>query len=323
MFLATVTVHAEPLPTLELFTLDSSVVAVVNSAHGPLQLRLEDGRQLRLRVAESGVNLTTAMAMPRAGEPGMLPDGEIVRGWGEIARAWLARPTDRYGHGVLGDAIEAASLVVETVTGERIEYLLDGASVFEDRFPRLADLDGDGTPELFVVRSYRDAGAALAIFTLRGRTLLPLAETTPIGLPYRWLNPLGAADLDGDGRLEIALVTTPHIGGVLRIYRLEGRTLVPLANRRGYSNHVLGSRALGLGVLVDLDADGIVDLLLPDRSRTRLDALIFRGGSLSEAWQVALPAAVATDLAVTDVDGRAAVVGGLADGQLFVLRLSR
>ncbi|PMR68583.1 hypothetical protein CR158_22340 [Halomonas heilongjiangensis] len=41
-------------------------------------------------------------------------------------------------------------------------------------------------------------------------------------MPNRWLNPVGVADLSGNGEAEIAAVTTPHIGGVLRVYRRSG-----------------------------------------------------------------------------------------------------
>ena len=48
---------------------------------------------------------------------GALPDGQVATGQHDIARAWLAEPTDRYDHGVLGDKIEAGALVIETRDG--------------------------------------------------------------------------------------------------------------------------------------------------------------------------------------------------------------
>jgi len=60
-------------------------------------------------------------------------------------------------------------------------------------------------------------------------------------LPNRWLNPLGVGDFDGDGRLDIALVATPHIGGRLRLYRYQPGRLTLFAERSGVSTHRIGS----------------------------------------------------------------------------------
>jgi hypothetical protein len=69
-----------------------------------------------------------------------------------------------------------------------------------------------------------------------------VAQSAPIGAPNRWLNPVGVADLDGDGVAEIAAVTTPHIGGVLRIYRRTGEVLAEVTSLAGFSNHEYGLR---------------------------------------------------------------------------------
>ena len=50
---------------------------------------------------------------------GALPDGRVATGTHDIARAWLAEPTTRYDHGILGDKIEAGSLTIETRDGKR------------------------------------------------------------------------------------------------------------------------------------------------------------------------------------------------------------
>ena len=63
---------------------------------------------------------------------GALPDGKVATGKGEIARAWLAEPTTRYDHGILGDKIEAGALVIETRDGKRQTVRLKDDAVFED-----------------------------------------------------------------------------------------------------------------------------------------------------------------------------------------------
>ena len=82
-----------------------------------------------------------------------LPDGIVTTGQRDIAAVWLIGPSDIYAHGVLGDAIEATGLRVKMADGGSLSFHLDGASVFEDRRARLADLDGDGGDEILVVRS--------------------------------------------------------------------------------------------------------------------------------------------------------------------------
>ena len=70
-----------------------------------------------------------------------LPDGIVSNGGKDIAQAWLTRPTQRYAHGILGDAIEAGGLAVKTRDGAVLELVLPDELVFEDRQARLRDLE--------------------------------------------------------------------------------------------------------------------------------------------------------------------------------------
>lgn len=232
-----------------------------------------------------------------------LPDGRPAVGTNDIAQVWLIAPTDRYDHGVLGDAIEAGGLRALLRDGTSADLLLDTDSVFEDLRPRLADLDGDGRDEIIVVRSYLDAGAALSVFGARDGQLRLLAETSPIGQANRWLNPVGAGDFNGDGRQEFAYVETPHIGGILRIVALEGGRLVEKGVRRGVSNHAIGSRALQLSAVLDFDGDGADDILIPTQGRKSLSIISFAGGTFRELASIAAPDSLNADFVVGDLDG--------------------
>lgn len=247
-----------------------------------------------------------AHAAGPAERPDMLPDGVVAHGARDIAAVWLTGPTERYRHGALGDAIEASGLAVDMTDGRRLGFTLGPDSVFEDRVPRLYDLDGDGTDEILVVRSRQDRGAALAVLAVRDGTVRIVAETPPIGQPNRWLNPVGAADFDGDGRVEIALVRTPHIGGTLLLYRWRDGGLAEAYRAEGFSNHVLGTRELGLSAIVDADGDGVADLAVPSADRRSLRIVGFAGGRLRELAVFALPAPVAD--AIT-VEGSGLTVG--------------
>ena len=143
-------------------------------------------------------------AKPKLPE-GALPDSQVAIGSRDIARVWLAEPTARYDHGILGDKIEAGSLVVEARDGKRQMVRLKDDAVFEDLQPRLADLDGDGHDEIIVVKSYLKRGSALAVIAERKGKYEIVAETPPLGGPHRWLNPAGIGDFNGDGILDIAL----------------------------------------------------------------------------------------------------------------------
>jgi hypothetical protein len=218
-----------------------------------------------------------------------LPDGQIARasGDGPVA-AWYGRPTDRYRHGVLGDAVEGGSLVVIDARGGWHEIVLTDAFVFEDITPRIADLDGDGTNEIVAIRTDLRAGAALAIYGLRDGRLAELAETRPIGVANRWLSVAAIADFRGEGRNTIAVVKTPHIGGILELYRFaDGNLELVRGPSPGYSTHRIGSRELTLAVAADLDGDGRPELVLPDQSLRKIVALdLSTGVVVRHEWPV-------------------------------------
>jgi hypothetical protein len=240
-------------------------------------------------------------------------DTRAATGQRDIALAWFTDPTDRYRHGALGDVIEASTLKVRLTNGTELRHPLVDDSVFEDLEPRLADLDRDGRDEVLVVRSTPLAGAALAVFGVRGGRLVKLAEAAPIGRGNRWLNPVGMADLDGDGVPEIAVVLTPHIGGTLVVYHYTGQALIERARLSGFSNHVLGSLELDMGGFLDVDGDGRVDIVLPSADRRTLRAVRLDADGLREIASVPLPAPAQGKLEI-DVRRRAVTVP-LADGR--------
>ncbi|MGI9394379.1 MAG: FG-GAP repeat domain-containing protein [Boseongicola sp.] len=183
--------------------------------------------------------------------PGPPPNSSDARAEaGDIRWAGYSDATDRYRHGVLGDALEAGGLRVEAGTQGPCELavILPEHSVFEDTGPRIADLDGDGRNEVIVVESHRDRGAALAVYGFRGGKLTKLAATPNIGRSNRWLAPIGIADLDGDGFVEIAYVDRPHLAKTLRVWRWKESGLTEVAAAVGVTNHRIGERDIAGGI---------------------------------------------------------------------------
>jgi len=238
-------------------------------------------------------------------------------GWSNRLGATITACSD----GVLGDAVEAGGLRVRLRGGAELDTRLPADSVFEDLRPRVADLDGDGRDEILVVRSYLEAGAVLAVYGVRDGKLVQLAQTDPIGRAYRWLNPAGVGDFDGDGGLEIAYVQTPHIGGILYIMSFRDGRLRRKGRRPGFSNHAMGSRALGLAAVLDLDGDGAEELILPAAGRRALKILSFAGAEFRELGEIVHRAAIVTDFEVRDRNGngRPDIAYGLSDGTLVEL----
>jgi hypothetical protein len=152
---------------------------------------------------------------------------------------------------VLGDALEPTTLHLWTEKTSAqcgLSVTLDPPYVFEDIAPRLVDLTGDGVPELITVRSHSDKGAQLAIYRQVGSQLKLIASTPFIGRANRWLAPVGAADLDGDGHIEIAYVDRPHLAKTLRIWRFQEDALTAVADVKGLTNHRIGEDFISGGI---------------------------------------------------------------------------
>jgi hypothetical protein len=232
--------------------------------------------------------------------PDQLPESRLAHGHRNIVTVWFAGQTDRYRHGVFGDKLEASRLVVETDDGEQLDIVLPATRVFEDVEPRLADVNGDNSDEILVVESDIQLGASLAVYGIVEGRIVKITATPFIGLPHRWLNPVGVGDFDGDGHADIALVATPHIGGILRLYRLTGATLSLFAEYSGVSTHRLGSTELGLGRVIS--ATPRDRLLVPNQARRALMLLEWSDNGWQEHTRVTLPGELISSLIPVDVD---------------------
>jgi hypothetical protein len=262
--------------------------------------------------------VATAGTVARPRPNGALPDSRIAEGRRNIARAWLADPTERYRHAVLGDAIEAGSLVVERRDRTQLTLRLPDSAVFEDLEPRIVELGG--SERVVVVKSYLDRGSALAVVGERGDELAILAETPPIGTPNRWLNPAGTADFDGDGRTDIAFVRMPHAAGILELWSWDNGTLTRTLTLDDVSNHAIGSRVLRMSAVADFDGDGHPDLAIPSFDRRELRLIAF-APKVREIARIRLPARVSAEIALLrNANAAPVLLLGLENGAAVAIR---
>jgi hypothetical protein len=205
---------------------------------------------------------------------------EVTSDQGPVVAARYFGSTSAYPHGVLGDAVEAEGLLIRYDDGARVtcDTVEAGTDrVFEDTEPRLVDLDGDGINEVIAVASHAHFGARLEVYGYpdTGRDFQLLAHTPYIGTSFRWLAPVGAADLDDDGAIEIAYVDRPHLAKTLRIWRYLDGELTEVAVQQGFSNHKIGWPYVAGGIR---DCGSGVEMILATGNWSRVMAARLRDG---------------------------------------------
>lgn len=229
-----------------------------------------------MRPIAAGLALALLLAGPAA--------ARCVAGDGAwITRACYDSPkaSDLYRHNILGNTPEWSRLVLTlgpkgrtAGRGAALAFPTARGHLYEDIVPHLADLDGDGRPEVVTVETDHRRGARLLAIFLDGRS----AATAYIGTPRRWLAPIGALDADGDGRAEFAYVETPHLGKTLKLVRLDANRLRPVAEAPGLTVHRIGEGMIEGRIA---DCDGRPAILTLNADWTRVMATSLRQGRLS------------------------------------------
>ena len=287
-----------------------------------LKIRLEDGRWLRLIECETELCAETAQRGPLQAR---LPEGGVsgtrmAKGSDPFVEVWLADSAVRTGTGELPGPL-AGAIAARDRAGRvhRLELPLDRS--VEDVEPRLADLDGDGRDEIVVAMTREGEGASLAVVTLRQDGLAILAESEPASGGV-WRDPVAIADLDGDGRWEIATVASGDDNGRLEVWRLADRALNRILAMKGFATHLSGSRTTGMAAVADVDGDNIADLILPSLDRRSIRVISLAGGQAAEPYRIDLTAEIVTTIGAYVIKGRKrpVICVGLADGTLALLR---
>ncbi len=235
------------------------------------------------------ISVGHAQVLTAQNDPDAIVGAVSVQGQKDIAAAWFILPVSHYPHHVRGQPFDPSGIRVRLGNGQYATYILDGSHVFEDRTPRLADLDGDGKDEIILVLSSTEKGSALAAYSVENGEIVLKARTGFIGRAFRWLNPAGIADYNGDGALDVALVQKPHLSKRLEFWTLRGDTFFRLASVENISNHQNGSEATHLSASTDFDGDGIVDLAILSGDYRTLRLIKFVGDQAREFAKFPLP----------------------------------
>lgn len=260
-----------------------------------------------------------ASRMPINAQPDARP---VMNSVGQVAL--YANATDRrYVHGIMGDALEAATLLVLDVRESRIRVLarvdLPGEDVYEGIAPFWADVDGDGVEDLVTTVANGSLGARLRVYLWDGAGARQEVDGPPIGQGNRWRHQLGAARFASAGQIEIAATLTPHIGGALEFFGLSGGSLERTATFPGLTTHALGSRNLDQTAAGDFNGDGRPEVLAMDRERRAVVAVGRGETGAREVWRLDAGGEIISNFAPVELlDGGLALAVGVADGRLRV-----
>ena len=267
---------------------------------------LEDGTQVYINVdgklAVIGVDDTYTLGVDA------LPDARILSdGSGRLL--FLSAPTERYPHGVLGDPLEATTITLVDTKADSHEIRkirIDPGDVIEGIIPIWVDLDGDGEREIIVTQSNADTGARIVVYREDGSLF---ASGEPIGQGFRWMHQLAIGQFIEGGTQEIAVIRTPHIGGVIELYGLEGDRLEIKTVLSGFSSHQIGSRNLDSALAGDFNGDGKIEIVVPGQSQTTLAGIQSIDDDWQIVWRAPLGGQLSTNLAAVTLSNDRLALG--------------
>ena len=222
--------------------------------------------------------------------------------------AWFSNRTTILDRPVIGRGYHLTRLVIHTNKTDRNRFVdLPSDRVFMSRYvnPFSLNLHGNHHPVgMALIEGHVAHGPALSVYGYFEGRLQLLARTPWHGDRHGWMVLVKARDLDRDGCPELAVVRDPQDKGMLEVWELRHELspdgtpfrLVKRAEAQGFSNHVFGTASTRISLAVDADRDGIIDLIVPDRTRKFLRVMSLKDGRLEEVRLIALPAPIAHDL---------------------------
>ena len=91
------------------------------------------------------------------------------------------------------------------------------------------------------------------------------------------LAPIGAADLDGDGTIELAYIDRPHLAKELRVWSFINGDLRPLTRASGLTNHRISEDFI-FGALIQ--CNGTPTIITANADWSRRMGTLLRPGTL-------------------------------------------
>ncbi|WP_273266975.1 L-dopachrome tautomerase-related protein [Flexistipes sinusarabici] len=247
----------------------------------------------------------------------VLPDAQIVL-YSHIAVVPVF-PTEIYRHGALGDSVESKGFIVfDMKKGEIIKTVrLPGNSVIEQRMLILADIDKNSRPEVIATVSDPENGATVIAYNINGEEIY---RSKPIGKGFRWRHVFAAASFNGEN-IEIINVVTPHIGGKLQFLRVHNKSLIQTAEFTPVSSHRIGSKKLGMGLVVDFDGDALPEVIVPDTAHEKLLVIKKSGTKVEKIHEIELNSNLCTNITgYADNSGVKALAFASCNGLVYIYR---
>ncbi len=246
----------------------------------------------------------------------------VMNSVGQVAI--YANATDqRYTHGIMGDRVEAATLLVLESRDSRIQLLaridLPGQDVYEGIAPFWADIDGDGVEDLVTTVSNGSLGARLRLYIWDGAGIRQELDGPASGRGNRWRHQLTAGPFAADGAIEIAAARTPHLSGEMEFFRLGDGGLELAAAFPGVTTHLIGSRNLDQTAAGDFNGDGAPEILAMDMRRRNIVAIQRNDSGADEIWRLDAGGEIVSNFAPVELlDGGLALAVGADDKRLRV-----
>jgi len=116
----------------------------------------------------------------------------------------------------------------------------------------------------------------LVVYDLEDGRLTRTA-TPPIGTQNRWLAPIGVADFNADGHMDVAYVDRPHLAKTLRVWSYKSGALTQIASLSGVTNHSIGEDFITSSIRF---CDGRPEMILNDARRQNIVSVFFEDNTL-------------------------------------------
>lgn len=249
------------------------------------------------------------------------PDARIARSNDGRIAVYANATNQRYVHGIMGDDIEGASLVVLRINDDQLEIIeqidLEGDAVYEGLSPMWADINEDGVQDLVTTVSDSQSGSRIRVYLFTENGILTV-DGQAIGQANRWQHQLAWGAFGANAEMQLVDVLTPHIGGIVRFYEFDGTQMVIQAQISGYTSHVIGSRNLDMAVAGDFDGDGQLEIVLPSQNRQRIAGIRNSENGAVVAWELDLNGTLVTNLAALNTPAGLALAVGRDDGIMRV-----